>query len=1325
MTCPERDLAVLVPFGEGPDEAHLAVCGDCAREAELSRAAWDLGVPDETVPAALLSATREAIQRASRPSRRSFEGLLRPGAAAAAALLLFAVLAVRPAPPPPEEVPQLYAADEASGEAGFGELEAEEGPLGLRSHAVSVTISDWVIRTEVEEVFFNASDRRLEGTFVFPLPADASLSRFAMEVNGTLVEGELVERGRAREVYEGIVRRMQDPALLEWMPGNVFKARVFPIEPRSEKRVILAYTQAPRMWQGAVSYVYPLVSEKTKACPPDRVSVRADVRLSRPIASVESSTHRVDVERRDARSARAELELRGARPAEDFRLRVGLEPAELELAACRPEGEDGFFGLAFAPQVEEADAPPGTYVFVVDRSARMSESELSISRRVVDLMIGRLGVFDRAGIVAHHVEAEVRNPEGVLPERRGPWRDFLSTLRGEGASDVLGAIRAASALAGEGGTVVYVGKGVATWGETENGKLAASAVEALRGRGFRAVLVGRGANEEALSRIAALRDGAAHAVRPGGDTAAEIAAAARTISLRPVQGLSVSVEGATDVVPSALPAVFPGERIHVFGRYATPGRAAVLVRGFVGGRRFERRIEAELSAGPTEHSSLQRLWAQRALSERTADCQRRGEPADLRSAIVAMSRRYQVMTPYTSFLVLESEEAYKQYQIDRAKRLDDQAKAPPADERTRLAERFFQAGDVDRARAEAGEAVKLDPKHAAANALLREADVARGAPAAGEHRRYISEALVRHSQTTIEIDACFERGLKLRSQGDREAADREFRKILEYAKWMPAGVELDTRVKQVRALMGADPGSASSDFRVRIEQAQIEITKHVRDGERFLAARMPGEALRELEAAEEKIVRIPYEVKAMNDLLPLVREAIVRSKNARAVEDPRVEEEKRRGAEAEARLLDWRERRLSDRRDDLLRAIDAEREKELLFGQAQLCFEREGYVQSAEALEKLLRIDPASAPAREMLDQARRLNHMKTGPGFDPKAVAAEYSRRFAERPRPGEPETWRELISKRTPKGIAELPEDVVPEDREIRDKLRSIRVTADLADAPLTAVVDHLREITGLNLHLSGVPDGRATFRVADARLDDALRSVLAPRDLAHVVRDGGVLIVPAAELRRGVRLELYDVQDLTYGMQDFPGVDISLARDDVGPRVEGRLEEDPDLLAIGRKLRTMKIDLAFENTELADILAFIRDFSGLNLVVDVGVDTGGRLTFRSKGRVLGEVLRELIEPRGLHLRVTEEKVVLITSKPVRFTGEDLAGEIRSKVRPGEWSEADGRSVQFQNGLLIVRGTGEQHREVGRFLAGLRGRPRGEAGSTLEGIRHKMRLR
>ena len=89
--------------------------------------------------------------------------------------------------------------------------------LTIRYHRVEVTIEDQVATTHVDQVFLNEHDWEVEGTYIFPLPAGAAISDFVMWVDGKRIEGQILEADEARQIYEDIVRRRRDPALLEYV----------------------------------------------------------------------------------------------------------------------------------------------------------------------------------------------------------------------------------------------------------------------------------------------------------------------------------------------------------------------------------------------------------------------------------------------------------------------------------------------------------------------------------------------------------------------------------------------------------------------------------------------------------------------------------------------------------------------------------------------------------------------------------------------------------------------------------------------------------------------------------------------------------------------------------------------------------------------------------------------------------------------------------------------------------------------------------------------------------------------------------------------------
>ena len=110
-------------------------------------------------------------------------------------------------------------------------------PLRVTDHLVDVEIHDQVALTTITQTFHNDTNRRLEATYVFPLPENADLTNFQMTFNGKLVEGEVLPAEEARRIYESIVRQTKDPGLIEFIGRRLLQMRVFPIEPNSDTTI--------------------------------------------------------------------------------------------------------------------------------------------------------------------------------------------------------------------------------------------------------------------------------------------------------------------------------------------------------------------------------------------------------------------------------------------------------------------------------------------------------------------------------------------------------------------------------------------------------------------------------------------------------------------------------------------------------------------------------------------------------------------------------------------------------------------------------------------------------------------------------------------------------------------------------------------------------------------------------------------------------------------------------------------------------------------------------------------------------------------------------
>lgn len=693
MKCEQAELRMaellageILPEDRAGLEKHLLDCAACRGDFELAQEGLGIQWADVSPPKEVIDATL-ALFREPAPVVR----LLRWATAAAAVLGMAALLLTssRATKAPVERAaeisvrrPEMLAMMQ---DAVVGALVCKDedgrpvGELGLKSHDVSVEILDGIAKTTVEENFENHTSRRLEGTFNFPLPSDASVSRLALEVNGKIEEGTCLERDRAREVFESIVRRMQDPALLEWQPGGFFKCRVFPIEPHATKRVIVAYTQALSCFQGRMTYVYPMVSEKTRTHPPEEVKISLRARFGGALAKIESPSHRLDVQRKSAGEASMSFRAAHYRPNNDFV--VTMEPGEedVRVVSHKPDGEDGYFAC-FATPRGGGERTPGHYAFVLDVSASISAPRLEVAKRLVRAMLERRIAGDRFEILAHNVEVE---RSGEVDVRSA--NDFMDRLRPIGGSDVLKALLAAGDA-----EVIYIGKGAPSFGETDPAKI----LGAVKGRRIRTIAVGSDANGVLLEKL-----GGMMRVNPNDDVNKRVAEIAATLGSPVLSDVKVDGgEAVYDVV--GVRDLFYGERLVVSGRYR--GEKAKLA---ITGRAYRREVHVSFPLKEEGNNYVRRLWAQRKVADLLT------EGAGKRQEVTELGVKYQIMTPYTSFLVLENEQMWKDHQLKREVHQQDQVLSVGDKSRILLedATSLYKQGKYTEASAKFEEAFQTNP----------------------------------------------------------------------------------------------------------------------------------------------------------------------------------------------------------------------------------------------------------------------------------------------------------------------------------------------------------------------------------------------------------------------------------------------------------------------------------------------------------------------------------------------------------------------------------------------------------------------------------------
>lgn len=581
--------------------------------------------------------------------------------AAVAAAALFLALA------PPARAAGLLIAD-----GGFG------GSLEIAEHTAKVTINNGVAVTEVNQVFRNLEDRTVEALYVFPVPRGASVAGFTMWINGTEMTGEVVEKKRARDIYDSYKRVNRDPGLLEQADFRTFEMRIFPIAARAEQRVRITYYQELDFDADWATYVYPLATQARPGASPKvtgTFGITVDVKSEVPIVGIESPSHgdAFVVAKHDPRYAQASLEARGASLNRDVVVAIHAERARtgVDLVASKPPGEDGYFCLTLTAGDELAVADEGMdYVFVLDVSGSMADDgKLNVSRDSLGAFVRSLGDKDRFEIVAFNIQANAlfRSLKPADAGTKKAGGEFLDGQRAAGGTILTQAVGAAYRYKDPDRTLNVV---VMSDGMTEDrDRPALARTIQARPSGVRVFCIGVGndVDRNLLQQLAESSGGLAAFVSRGDDFSRQAAAFRRKLLRPAASNVSIRFEGGDvyDVEPRETPNLFHGAPVRVYGRFGKSGKVKVHVQADLGSTTLDQVTELALPSSDAGNAEIERMWALKRIDGLLREGDRAGSREPFAAEIVRLGEGYSIVTEYTSFLVLENDGEYQRWKIDR------------------------------------------------------------------------------------------------------------------------------------------------------------------------------------------------------------------------------------------------------------------------------------------------------------------------------------------------------------------------------------------------------------------------------------------------------------------------------------------------------------------------------------------------------------------------------------------------------------------------------------------------------------------------------------
>ncbi len=538
--------------------------------------------------------------------------------------------------------------------------------LHMQSEQIKVDITDQVAKTYITQTFSNDTDRNLAGTYLFPLPEDTTFSSFSLHIDGKPVEGKILEAQEARTQYEAIVRSMVDPGLLEYADYKTVRARIFPIPAHGTKKVELEYTQILHAENGMLKYRFPLKAEG-ETSPIDEVKIDAKLNSKSGLRTIWSPTHTIASNRTDNNQAKVAMLAHDSIPDKDFLLYYSVSNKDLaaNLLTHKNEGEDGYFLLTLTPPVQSKEVIGKDIVLVADTSGSMQGDKIVQTKKALKYIVDALSPADKFSIVQFATDVESFKTQVVpaTPENKKAAAAFIDDLEARGGTNISDAMHTGLTMLNQVSErpayVVLMTDGEPTVGETNVATLLKSIAPKRDTRIFD-FGVGYDVNTKLLNKLAEDHHGTAQYVEPSENLETALSGFYQKIKSPVLSNVSIAYDGITvkDTYPREVKDIFAGSQVLLLGKYKNGAKATVNLTGKVNGVAKAYSFPLNFENSSADHTYLPRLWAMRRIGHLTQVAQDNGDSKEVVDEIVALSKKYGIISNYTSFLVTDPSESH-------------------------------------------------------------------------------------------------------------------------------------------------------------------------------------------------------------------------------------------------------------------------------------------------------------------------------------------------------------------------------------------------------------------------------------------------------------------------------------------------------------------------------------------------------------------------------------------------------------------------------------------------------------------------------------------
>jgi len=536
-------------------------------------------------------------------------------------------------------------------------------PLKIKNHDIQVSIDKQIATTKVTQVFHNPNNYELEGKYIFPVPQNASISNFTILVNKKKLHAKILDKNKARQIYETIIRRRKDPALLEYVGRDMIQARVYPIAAHSNMSISFEYTEVLKANNGSVQYRHSLGADKYSNKRVSNVSITVKINSEKNIVNIYSPTHELSTHKDDKRKAKVHCTEKNVNSSHDFILYYTVPQNEIgfNVLTYKENKKDGFFLAMMSPNMNATrqQIVAKNIVFVVDRSGSMGTKKMQQAKDALKFCLENLNEQDHFNIIAFDDRLELYNNKLVRANYTQIQQAsaFVDTIHSRAWTNIDEALEKALYMLPNNSNpnmIIFLTDGRPTAGECNITRIIENTQK--RNRNNTKVFsfgVGYNVNTTLLDKIALDNKGTSDYVRPCENIETVVTHFYKKIANPVLTDLFLQSTGTNikEIFPINLPDLFHSSQLLIMGRYTKGGNVTLNLSGKKNKTEKEYIFTTKFAKNDTSNNFLPRLWATRKIAFLIDNIILEGESKEIVEEIIRLSKKYGIITEHTSFLI--------------------------------------------------------------------------------------------------------------------------------------------------------------------------------------------------------------------------------------------------------------------------------------------------------------------------------------------------------------------------------------------------------------------------------------------------------------------------------------------------------------------------------------------------------------------------------------------------------------------------------------------------------------------------------------------------